>query len=111
MHINIDSPEMQAKVEELKKAHGPLRLLQHMGHGVILRRASSAEWEAYLGMMQDERTKGGAMRFLVEGTCAFPERAEVVSMFNALPGLVQTFGLQASSFNGFEGEKVEKKDL
>lgn len=111
MHIDINSDEMKTKVEELKRQHGPLRLLQHMGHGIIIRRANAAEWEAYLGAAGDERMKSGSMRFLLDATTVYPEKAEVASMFNAIPGLVQTFGLQASAFNGFEGEKVEKKDL
>lgn len=111
MHIDTSSAEMKQKVEELKRQHGPLRLLQHMGHGVIIRRASAAEWEAYLAMAGDERTKMGSMRFLLDATIVFPAREDVTAVFNAVPGLVQTFGLQASAFNGFEGEKVEKKDL
>ena len=111
MHIDINSPELQAKVVELKQQHGALTFRQHMGHGIILRRATAAEWEAYLGMASDERTKPGAMRYLLDSTIVFPAREEVAAMFFSLPGLVQTFGLQASAFNGFEGEKVEKKDL
>lgn len=111
MHIDINTPDMQTKVGELKRQHGPLRLLQHMGHGVIIRRATEAEWEAYMAMAADERTRAGSMRFLLDATAVFPAREEVASSFKAAPGLVQTFGLQASAFNGFEGEKVEKKDL
>jgi hypothetical protein len=47
MQIDLSSEQMKQKVADLKREHGALRLLQHMGHGVILRRASEAEWEAF----------------------------------------------------------------
>lgn len=111
MLIDINSQEMQSKVAELKQKHGPLRLLQHMGHGVIIRRASEAEWEAYFAMMADTLKRSGAMRFLVETTAVYPSLADVQATFRAIPGLVQNFGAEASSFNGLDNKDVEKKDL
>jgi hypothetical protein len=111
MQINLNTQEMKAKVAELKLKHGALRLLQHMGHGVILRRASEAEWEAFSAMFAESQKRHGGQRWLVETTAVYPEQEDIKAMFSAVPGLVQNFGTEAMAFNGLDNKDVEKKDL
>jgi hypothetical protein len=111
MQIDLSSEQMKQKVADLKREHGALRLLQHMGHGVILRRASEAEWEAFSAMFAEAQKRHGGQRWLLETTAVFPAAEEVKAMFRTVPGLVQNFGAEAMAFNGLDNKDVEKKDL
>ena len=100
------------KIAELKQRHGPIRKLTAEGRSIIIRRATEAEWAVFLGYSADERKRVDAMRTLLDKTLVFPEPSAFSDMVKEMPGLVQTFAVQATEYNGFlEAKAVEKQDL
>lgn len=102
----------EQEIRDLKAAHGALRMLTAEGNSVVVRRASEAEWEVFLGYSADDKKRIGAMRVLLDKVVVWPAPEAFASMVKAAPGLVQTFASQATEFSGFvEAKQVEKKDL
>lgn len=101
-----------SQIADLKAKHGPLRMLSAEGHAVIIRRATEAEWAVFLGYSADDRKRLDAMRTLLDKTVVHPAPEAFRTMVAEMPGLVQTFGIQATEFNGFLDTKaVERRDL
>lgn len=103
------SPE---QVADLKRQHGAIRKLTADGRTIIIRRASEAEWAVFLGYSADDSKRVAAMRTLLDKTLVYPEPSAFAAMVAEMPGLVQTFAVQATEYNGFlEAKAVEKQDL
>jgi hypothetical protein len=100
------------QISEMKAKHGPLRMLKADGNSVIVRRASETEWAVYLGHSANDSQRLGAMRHLLDKVVVHPAQSEFSAMVANAPGLVQTFGIQATEFSGFlDAKSVEKTDL
>lgn len=102
----------QQEIDALKAQHGGLRMLTAEGNTVIVRRATEAEWEVFIGYTMDEKRRSGANRNLLDKVVVWPAPEVFDAMLKAAPGLVLTFANQATDFCGLvDAKKVEKKDL
>lgn len=109
--MDLNSDEMKKTVAELKQKHGDLRMLSREGKSIIIRRATEAEFEAYMAAMFDPQRKVLAPRTLLERTCVYPDAAELQSILKAQPGLAYRWGDESSDYSGLTNVASEKKDL
>lgn len=99
------------KLDDIRAKHpGKLTSLSASGAEVIVRAPSRLEFRKWKGDCQDERKQLDAAELLLLPCIVYPDANELDAMFEAQPGLLDTFALQLLELAGFS-QTVEKKAL
>ena len=97
-------------IDELKAQHGTIFELTASGESFIAKPPARDVWKRFRAQVMDEGKRIVAMENLVRGCIVSPTGPELDSVFDRLPGLVETLGKKLVEEAGAGGE-AEKKAL
>ena len=80
----------QAKIDQLKAAHGDVYLLKAAGEELVLRAPRRLEWQQFRDFGSDDRKRSRAAETLFRACCVYPDRAELDTVLERHPGIPET---------------------
>jgi hypothetical protein len=100
----------QEKIDELKAKHKDLWIVEiEDSFDILLRKPTNAEYELAIGASDEGATRTPALRNLALQCAVYPDRKEIVALFDDQPGVATRVGLKALEAAGTKREVKAKK--
>lgn len=101
------SEHEEALLERLKEKHGPeLHTMRAKGMLFVVRLPKLPEFDKYMAAQLADATKHIATRALFKDCCVYPDRAELETIIERLPGISLGLGAEVAKLAG-AGAEVE----